>query len=47
MNIDIEKTNKFEKIHKVNITQWGTIYEVIERAYFEESDIFPDDFIKK
>ena len=24
-----------------------TIYEVIEEAYFEESDIFPNDFIKK
>ena len=25
----------------------GTIYGLIEEAYFEESDIFPDDFIKQ
>ena len=45
MKVDIENINKFEK-NKVYTTKWRTIYEVIEEAYFEESD-FPDDFIKK
>ena len=40
MNIDIENINTFEKRNKVNKTQWRKIYEVIEEAYFEESDIF-------
>ena len=39
MNIDIENINTFEIINKVNTTQWRKIYEVIEEAYFEESDI--------
>ena len=39
MNLDIEKINIFEKRNKVNTTEWRTIYEVIEEAYFEESDI--------
>ena len=46
MKIDIENINTFEEEKKVNKTQWRTIHEVIEEAYFEESD-FPDDFIKK
>ena len=46
MNIDIEKINTFERESKLNTMLWRIIYEVIEEAYFEESDIFPDDFIK-
>ena len=46
MNIFIENINTFEKRNKVNEKQWRTIYEVIEEDYFEESGIFPDDFIK-
>ena len=34
------------KKKQVNTTQWRTIYEVIEEAYIEESDIFPDNSIK-
>ena len=47
MNIDIENNNTFEKRNKVYTTQWRKIYEVIEEDYFKESDIFPDDYIKK
>ena len=43
----IENINTFEKRNKVNTTQWRKIYEVKEEDYFKESDIFPDDFIKK
>ena len=46
MNIDIENINTFEKINKVNTTKWRKIYKVIEPYFCEESDIFPDDFIK-
>ena len=35
-----------KKKQSIYITQWRTIYKVIEGAYFEESD-FPDDFIEK
>ena len=43
MKIDIENINFFEKRHKVNTTQLGTIHEVIEEGYFKEYDIFLDD----
>ena len=46
MNIDIEDINNFEKRNKVYTTQWRTIYEVIEPAFFKKSDTFPDYFIK-
>ena len=46
IKIDIENINTFEKRNKVYTTQWRTIYEVIEEAYFIESDIFPGRFIK-
>ena len=44
--MDIENTNAFEKINKVNTKELWTIYEFIEEAYFKEFDIFPNDFIK-
>ena len=28
-------------------TKWRTIYEVIDKDYIENSNIFPDAFIKK
>ena len=43
----IFKNQHIWKRNKVNTTQWRTIYKVTEEAYFEESDIFPDDFIKQ
>ena len=46
MKTDIEKINTFVKRNKVYTTQWRRIYEVVEEAYFEESEIFPDDLIK-
>ena len=46
MNIDIENINTIEKIHKVRTKWWRTIYEVIQQDIFEETDTFPDDFIK-
>ena len=47
MKLDTENINTIEEINKVYTTQWRAIYEVIEEAYFEEPDIFLDDFIKK
>ena len=47
MNIDIENINTFEKRKKVYTNQWKTIYEVIEENHFKESDICPDDSMKK
>ena len=44
---DIETIDTYENITKVNITQWRPIYEVIDEAYIKESNIFPDDFIRK
>ena len=44
MNIYIENINTFEKRKKVNTTQQRKIYEVIKPDFFEQSDIFPDDF---
>ena len=35
MKIDIENINTFEKGYKLYTTQWRTIYEVIEEAYFK------------
>ena len=44
MNIDIENINTIEKRYKVNTKRCRTIYEVIQKK-FDETDIFPDDFI--
>ena len=44
MKIDIENINTSEKRSKVHTIQQRTIYEFIERDYFNESDIFPDGF---
>ena len=46
MKIDIGNIKTFEDRNKVNTTQWRTIYKFIEEAYFEEPNIFPDDYIK-
>ena len=35
-----------QKIHKVCIKLWMTIYKVIQQYFFDETDIFLDDFIK-
>ena len=47
MDIDIENINTFETRNKLNTTHLSTSYELIEKDYFEESDIFLDGFIKK
>ena len=41
-NIDTYETRK-----KVNTTKWRPIYEAIYEAYIEESNIFPEDFIRE
>ena len=41
-NIDIYKTRT-----KVNTTKWRPIYEVIDEAYIEYCDIFPEYFIRE
>ena len=40
MDIDIDKINSYEKRKKVNTIKWRPIYEVIEEAYFKESENF-------
>ena len=47
MNIDIENINTIEKRKSIYTKQWRTTYEVIQPDLFKETDIFPDDFIKK
>ena len=41
-NIDTYETRT-----KVHTKKWRTIYEVIDEAYIEESNIFPEDFIRE
>ena len=47
MNIDIENINTFEKRNREYTPKQRIIYEVIEPDFFNKSDIFPDNFIKK
>ena len=48
MNKDIETIDKNEKSKQIfQKTKWRTIYEVIDKDYIENSNIFPDAFIKK
>ena len=37
-DIDIDKIDTYEIRNKVNTIKWRPIYEVIEEAYFKESD---------
>ena len=46
MDIDIDKINTCELRNKVNTTKWRPIYEVIDEAYFMESNIFSDALCK-
>ena len=43
----IENINIIENIKKVYTKQWRTIHEVIKPYFKKETDISPDDFIKK
>ena len=45
MNIDIENINTIEKRYKVYTQRCREIYEVIQ-LFFDETNIFPGDFIK-
>ena len=47
MDIDIDKINPIEKRNKISTIKLRPIYEVIEEAYFKESEMFSDDFMKK
>ena len=47
MYIDIDKINKFEKRNKLNTIKWWPIYEVIDEAYFIESEIYLDAFMQQ
>ena len=47
MDIDIDKIDTYEIINKVNTIKWRPIYEVIEEAYFKESENFPHDLIQQ
>ena len=48
MNEDIETIEKNENSKQIfQKNKWGTIYEVIDKYYIENLDIFPDAFIKK
>ena len=46
MNIYIENINKIVKRHKLYTKRWRTIYKVIKQDFFDETDIFPDEFRK-
>ena len=48
MNKDIETIDKNENIKQIfQKTKQRTIYEVIDKDYIENSNIFPDAFIEK
>ena len=47
MDIYIDNINTFKIRNKVNTTTWRPIYEMIEEAYFKESEIFSDCFMQK
>ena len=48
MNEDIETIEKNENSKKIfQRTKWRTIYEVIDKDHIENSNIFPDAFIKQ
>ena len=38
MGIDIDKNNTFETRNKVNTMKWRPIYDVIDEAYFIDSE---------
>ena len=47
MNEDIETIEKNENSKQIfQKTKWITIYEVIDKDYIENSNIFPDAFIE-
>ena len=48
MNEDIETIEKNENSKQIfQKTKWRTIYEVIDKDYIKNSNIFPDAFIEK
>ena len=48
MNKDIETIDENDNSKQIfQKTKWRTIYEVIDKDYFKNSDIFPDAFITK
>ena len=46
LNTDIGNIDKIENIHNHHKIHWGIIYEVIQQEFFDENDIFPEDFLK-
>ena len=46
LNIDIENIDKIENIHHHHKTHWMKVYKVIQQEFFDETDIFPEDFCK-
>ena len=44
---DINRIDTYETRTKVNTTKWRPIYEVIDKAYIEESKMSPEDFIRE
>ena len=47
MDIDIDKIDTYEIRNKVDTIKWRPVYEVIEEAYFKESEILSDDFMQQ
>ena len=47
MNIEIENIDKIENIHKHHNIYLRTTYKVIQKYFFEETYIFPEDFFKQ
>ena len=45
--MDIENVDTFDTRNQVNIIKGRPIYEAIDKAYFIDSKLFSDDFIKE
>ena len=44
LNIDIKNIEKIENIHNNHKTHWRKIYDDVQQEFFDETDIFPEDF---
>ena len=47
LNSDIEIFDRIENIHQHHKTHWMKINKVIQQDFFEETDIFPYQFLKQ
>ena len=47
LEIDIKNIDRIKNIHKHHKTHWRKIYEVIQQEFFDETSIFPEEFLKQ